>query len=34
MIRKLENILDDRDELDLTDAAEVRKAMSGLWKNS
>jgi predicted nucleotidyltransferase len=34
MIRKLESILDERDELDLTDAAEVKKAMSGLWKTS
>lgn len=33
-IKKIESVLDEKDELDLTDAAEVKRAMSGLWKTS
>jgi len=34
MIKKIETILDERDELDLTDASRVQKAMSDTWKIS
>lgn len=33
-IKKIESILDERDELTLTDVPEVRKAMGDLWKIS
>jgi predicted nucleotidyltransferase len=33
-IKRIESILDERDELDLTDAPRVRKAMGDLWRTS